>query len=455
MLGIWPSFVVLGRFCLCSLAASGDCLRTRTSSSEALSAARALTRYRQRKLWRSGEPTLPNIDPHGSSPSHASGLAIVRGTWQTLPVVIGLFTELDAPGGVQRASRHLAAVLAEFASSRGMDCRLLSLSDSRELHRMVLGGREFVFTGCDRSKGRLTATALRAARRKPKLVLAAHANLGPVVQAMRVVAPRFKSIICTHGVEVWEPLSSLRRRALRHANLVLAPSRDTAEQVATQQSVAREQIRVLPWALDPQFEGLISAGSHPILPENFPRGRVILTVGRWLATERYKGMETLITALPRLLMQWPEVQLVLVGSGDDRPWLEDFAEKNGVHRHVHFLSGLNYAEIAACYLACEVFALPSRGEGFGLVYLEAMACGKPVIGGAHGGAPEIIQDSVTGYLVPHGDAVQLATSLGALLADPAHAKQMGERGRARVQQEFRFNVFAKSLKKILRDQCES
>lgn len=298
-------------------------------------------------------------------------------------------------------------------------------------------------------------TALRAARRKAKLVLAAHPNLGPVVQAMQVVAPRMKSIICTHGVEVWEPLGGLRRRALRHANLVLAPSRDTAQQVASQQEVAETRIRVLPWALDPQFEALVAAGSHPTLPVNFPRGRVILTVGRWLTDERYKGMDTLITALPRLLMRWPEVQLVLVGSGDDRAWLEDFAEKNGVMMHVHFLSGLSYAEIAACYGACEVFALPSRGEGFGLVYLEAMACGKPVVGGAHGGAPEIIQDGVTGYLVPHGDPIQLATAIQALLADPAHAKEMGARGKQNVEYGYRFSSFAKSLKKILREQCES
>jgi glycosyltransferase involved in cell wall biosynthesis len=336
-----------------------------------------------------------------------------------------------------------------------MDCRLLSLNDSRELHRMVLGGREFVFTGCDRSKGQLTTTALRAARRKAKLVLAAHPNLGPVVQAMQVLAPRMKSIICAHGVEVWEPLRGLRRRALRHADLVLAPSRDTAQQVATQQEVAEERIRVLPWSLDPQFEALVAAGSRPTLPANFPQGRVILTVGRWLADERYKGMDTLITALPRLLMRWPELQLVLIGSGDDRAWLEDFAEKNGVMMHVHFLSGLSYAEIAACYGACEVFALPSRGEGFGLVYLEAMACGKPVIGGAHGGAPEIIQDGVTGYLVPHGDPIQLATALQTLLADPAHAKELGARGKQNVEYGFRFSAFAKSLKKILREQCES
>jgi glycosyltransferase involved in cell wall biosynthesis len=355
---------------------------------------------------------------------------------------------------VQRASRHLAAVLSEFATSRHLDCRLLSLNDTPELHRMSVGGKEFVFTGCARSKARFTATAVRAASRHGKVVLAGHLNLGPVAQAMRIVAPRLRTIVCTHGVEVWEPLSSLRRLALRRANVVLAPSKNTANHVA-EQLVRRERIRVLPWALDPEFEAIPANAPQSKLPQGYPQGRVILTVGRWLANERYKGMDTLITALPRLLTRWPELQLLAVGEGNDRAWLEDLAEQNGVNRHVHFLSGLSFEELEACYEACEMFALPSRGEGFGLVYLEAMARGKPVIGGAHGGAPEVIEDGVTGYLVPHGDAAQLATSIETLLSDPTLAQKMGARGRQRVEREFRFSVFAKSLKKILREQCES
>jgi phosphatidylinositol alpha-1,6-mannosyltransferase len=212
---------------------------------------------------------------------------------------------------------------------------------------------------------------------------------------------------------------------------------------------------VLPWALDPEFEALLANAGQTAPPPNFPAGRVILTVGRWLASERYKGMDTLITALPRLLPRWPELQLVAVGEGDDRAWLEDLADEHGVVRHVHFMSGLTYAQIAACYSACEIFALPSGGEGFGLVYLEAMALAKPVIGGAHGGAPEVVQDGVTGYLVQHGDAAQLATSIETLLANPEMAQQMGARGRRRIDAEYHFKVFAKSLKRILREQCES
>src|SRR5581483_9080475 len=88
-------------------------------------------------------------------------------------------------------------------------------------------------------------------------------------------SPRIKILVCTHGIEVWEPLPSLRRFALRRAHLVLAPSRYTADHVASDQNVVRERIRVLPWALDPQFEMHAVAASQMALPGEFPKGRVI------------------------------------------------------------------------------------------------------------------------------------------------------------------------------------
>jgi len=236
---------------------------------------------------------------------------------------------------------------------------------------------------------------------------------------------------------------------------VLAPSRATADFVESLQGVAPSKVRVLPWALDPDFETVSSTVAGSQLPDVFPAGPVVLSVGRWLATERYKGMDTLILALPRLLLRWPALQLVLIGSGDDHEWLEAIARESGVRLHVHFLRGLSYGEISACYAAADIFALPSRGEGFGFVYLEAMARSRPVIGGAHGGASEVIQDGVTGYLVQHGDSIQLATSVDTILSNPELARQMGQRGRERVEREFSFPVFAKAFKKILKEQCGS
>ena len=377
-------------------------------------------------------------------------------------MLIGLFPELDAPGGVQRAGRHMAAVLTEFASSRGLECRILSLNDKADLKRLDVTGREIVFTGSDRRKGDFLRAALRTAGRArgkgkgaPQVVIAGHPNLGPVARVMRWVAPRLKTAVSTHGVEVWQPLPRIRRGALKKADVVLAPSRYTANHLAADQGIDAQNIRVLPWGLDPQFEVLAVGAAKSAPPAHFPQGQVVLTVGRWRADERYKGMDTLIQAMPRLLLRWPDLQLVMVGAGDDKEWLVHQARDSGVQRHIHFLTDLSYAELSACYAAAELFALPSRGEGFGFVYLEAMARGKPVIGGAHGGAPEIIVDGATGYLVQHGDTLQLVTSIDALLSNPEAARQMGARGRERVEQEFRFSVFAKAFRKILRELCES
>lgn len=370
-------------------------------------------------------------------------------------MLAGLFPELNSAGGIQTAGRHLAAVFAEFAAAREMEYRFLSLNDSQELQRLSAGGLEFVFTGCRRSKPRFAASALKTALRGVRLILAVHPNLAPVARMMKLVAPHCKMIVCAHGIEVWERLPVWRRRSLLQANLVLAPSQDTANHLVVRQGVERERIRILPWALDPQFEEFLSPGRQGSLPLSFPTGRVMLTVARLSARDRYKGVDHLIAAMPRLLTRWPRLHLAVVGDGDDRARLQDLATEHGVRWHVHFLSGVSPAGLAACYARSDLFALPSSGEGFGMVYLEAMASGKPVIGGAHGGAPEVIQDGVTGYLVPYGDVTQIVTAVDTLLTYPDLAREMGAAGRALVQREFHFPTFAKSFRDILQEQCES
>ncbi len=370
-------------------------------------------------------------------------------------MILGLFTELGTVGGMQRAGRHVAAVLTEFALGRDTHCEFLSLNDSHKLHSSSVAGREFVFNGCAGSKLGFVTPAARKAWGKAELVVAGYPDLGPLGPFAKALAPKTKTVVIAHGVEVWQPLPLLKRLALRRADLVLTPTKNTANYVANEQGVSRDRIRVLPWALDPDFAALVPSVSGAALPLGFPAGRVILTVGRWSAGERYKGVDTLIVALACLLPRWPDLQLVVAGVGEDLTWFQQIADECDVRGHVHFLKGLSYSELAACYSKCEIFAMPSRGEGFGLVYLEAMAFGKPVIGGIHGGAPEVISDGKTGYLVRHGDANHLATSLQTLLANPELGREMGARGRERVEKEFHFETFANSLKHILCDLCES
>src|SRR5262249_60182158 len=125
-------------------------------------------------------------------------------------------------------------------------------------------------------------------------------HLARSVGLQSTITSRLNSLVCTHGVEVGQPLPRVRRNALQKAVLVLAPSRYTAEHVAADQGVDSGKVRVLPWALDPQFESLAVHAAKNALPARFPQGQGVLTVGRWSAAERYRGMDTHITARPRL-----------------------------------------------------------------------------------------------------------------------------------------------------------
>jgi glycosyltransferase involved in cell wall biosynthesis len=369
-----------------------------------------------------------------------------------MKMVVGLFTELLSTGGVQRASRHVAAVAAKFASEHEIAYRFLSLNDPQGLHTIRVGVDEFLVSGHARSKLQFGFAALRAAGRKPMLVIALHPHLAPVVAAMHLRSRKFRSIVLAHGLEVWQPLGWLRGTALRSADLVTAPSRDTVQHLISGQGIRPNRVRRLAWGLDPEFEARLRAPVPPPRPAAFPEGaRIILTVGRWDPAERYKGADTLISALPRVLQTVPDAFLVLVGDGEDRTRLEQIARESGVTDHTCFLSGLTQEELFACYSQCDVFALPSRGEGFGLVFLEAMAHGKPVIGGAHGGTPDVIEDGVTGLLVPHGDATLLSSALGSLLANPACATEIGRLGRERVRTDFTFEQFQSRLTQVLED----
>jgi glycosyltransferase involved in cell wall biosynthesis len=367
-----------------------------------------------------------------------------------MSTIIGLFTELLSAGGVQRAGRHVAAVVAKFAADRGVNYRFLSLNDAHGSHTIRVGPNEFLCSGYGRNKLQFVLAALNAASRQPLLVIALHPHLAPIVAAMRWSAGKFRSIVFAHGLEVWQPLSWPRASALRSVDLVIGPSNDTAQHLISKQRIRADKVRRLAWGLDPEFVARFRAPNAPSRPESYPVGaRIILTVGRWDPSERYKGADTLISSLPRILHTAPDAVLVLVGEGEDRPRLAQLALESGMTHHIRFLHGLSQDELFACYAHCNVFALPSSGEGFGLVFLEAMAHGKPVIGGAHGGTPDVVEDGVTGILVPHGDVALLSNALESLLVNAARASEMGARGSERVRTTYTFERFQSGLLQMM------
>jgi glycosyltransferase involved in cell wall biosynthesis len=369
--------------------------------------------------------------------------------------VLGLFTELLGIGGVQEAGRITAAALLEMGRASGLPVDILSLNDPRGEQRLRWGDSEFAFSGFGRAKARFVLSAIGKARRTLRegtpIILAAHPHLALPAAWVQRLRPDFKTVVMSHGIEVWRPLASPRLRALQKASLLTAPSSYTLWKMAEEQDIPESKIRRLPWPLSPDFMKLAGHPGELPLPRNFPRGRIILTVGRWAARERYKGVDALIAAVARLRAMIPDVQLVAVGSGDDLPRLRNIAAGEQVADRVHFLEGLSKEELASFYAAADVFALPSTGEGFGLVFLEAMAFGKPVVGADAGGITDLIRHGSNGLLIPPNDLEGLAQGLSRLLQDEPFRRKLGECGAAMVRREYQFDAFREALERILSD----
>src|ERR1700722_1670222 len=366
--------------------------------------------------------------------------------------IIGLFPELLGVGGIQEAGRLTAAALDRIAKSHdNWVTSFQSINDGPGDHEFEIAGQQVSLRGFNRSKVRFVGSALGQSRKGARIVLAAHPYLALPAAWMKSLSPKLKTIVMSHGVEVWNPLPLLRRRALISSDLVLAPSSDTAQKLAQVQGVLPANIRKLAWPLNPDFLKMADNPAELPLPKNFPEGRVILTVGRWAASERYKGVDDLIRAVAQLQTKFPRLCLVAVGDGDDLPRLEKIAGDMEVSESIRFLTKLTREEIAACYARSEIFALPSTGEGFGLVFLEAMAFGKPLVGAARGGITDIVEDRVNGLLVPAGDLKSLVEALAGLLENESLRMELGRRGAENARHQYSFDVFVDNLEQIIEE----
>jgi glycosyltransferase involved in cell wall biosynthesis len=290
--------------------------------------------------------------------------------------------------------------------------------------------------GCGKSKRRFLWAAAHGASHVDRLVCG---HLGQLVVAWlaHLCNPRLEYYLVAHGIEVWRPYSMLEKLALRRAKRILCVSDFTRRGMQRRISLPDCQFAVVPNALDPFFaddpSDLPEAAGHP----------VILSVTRLDSREQYKGVAHLIEALPVVREAVPGARLRVVGAGDDLPRLKALAGQRGVADAVEFSGFVDDQQLRDAYRDCTLFALPSSGEGFGIVFLEAMARGKPCLGARAGAIPEIIDQS-SGMLVDYGDVTQIAAAIISALQHPwdsaaikAHAAQ------------FSYPVFEERLAKAL------
>jgi len=266
-------------------------------------------------------------------------------------------------------------------------------------------------------------------------------------------------IICTHGIEVWRDLPLSQEQHLKNAVKVITISGFTRDKLVEKGISADKIFLIHPYIDTERFNSAMGTGRVRMLYD-LENKKVVLIVARMSSSERYKGHEELIRAMPEIIREIPEAVLLIVGGGDDAERLQDLGESLGLKDRVIFTGKVNDDELPFYYNACDVFAMPSRvirkddgrwgGEGFGIVFLEASACGKPVIGASSGGIPDAVAEGETGLLVDPEDKDALKKAIIKLLIDKTLAEQLGNNGRQWAM-KYDIKLLTAKTRKLLED----
>ena len=357
--------------------------------------------------------------------------------------------------GIGRVSAWVHQALAQLSHGEPY---VLAANDAPEHANPRQGkafGGNYVAMGCHAGFSPMFArwrdTAASARCLAP--IVCTHVGLSPVARMLSLRLGRPYGVVL-HGVEAWRPLRARDRWGLRGVSGFWANSTYTHRYFLRHNpAFAHVPVQVTPWGANPG-ETLPKVDKTAELP-----GFRLLCVSR-LSTgdsfgvyrevgDLYKGFAVLLDALRVLKPRCPQMTLAIVGEGDARVDIEAYAADRGVADRVTFYGGLSEEALARQYREADAFVMPSEREGFGIVFAEAMARGLPCVGVAAGAVPEVIENGVSGWLVPPGDPGALADALCTLVENPRLRERMGEAGRRRFEREFTEAVCMRRLHEAL------
>jgi len=266
-------------------------------------------------------------------------------------------------------------------------------------------------------------------------------------------------IALTHGHEVWWskvfPFTLVMRRIGSSVDVLtyLGEFTRTAIAGALTPKSADAMVKIAPGIDTEHFAPIDSTSLRQSL--GLAEKKVIVSVGRLV---HRKGQDRLIESMRAIVQEVPTAHLLLIGEGPYREHLQALVRKYALDDHISFIGRIQYADLPQYICIGEIFAMPSRSrffglevEGLGIVYLEASACGLPVIAGASGGAPDAVIDGTTGVVVDGLDNAAIAVAAINLLNNPTQARLMGQAGRSWIVEKWNWQIWADAFKKLINE----
>lgn len=287
---------------------------------------------------------------------------------------------------------------------------------------------------------------------RPDLIFSTHPNFSVTAYLLKqlIGIPYW---VAAHGIDAWDIQNPSIKTALKNADLILAVSNYTRDRLLQEQNLQPDQVVVLPNTFN--IKNFRIAPKPNYLLQRYglnPQQPIILTVARLSQLEQYKGYSKVLSALPQIRQAIPNVHYLLVGEGSDRPAVEQLIAQFQLQDCVTLTGYVCEQELGDHYNLCDLFAMPSKGEGFGIVYLEALACGKPTLGGNKDGTVDALCQGELGALIDPDDMEAIAQTIIQILQGKYTNPLIyqAEELRKRVIDKFGFESFQQRLDDYLK-----
>jgi len=374
-----------------------------------------------------------------------------------MPKNIFLFSlqTFSTTGGIQKMTRTLAHSLFYISKSHDWNFNLFSLYDSRyDLMSQYLPAENY--TGFNNSRVGLGWASIKEAS-GADIVILNHINLSLIGIAIKLINPKCRILLIAHGIEVWRPLNFIKKTFLRrYCDKIICVSSFTKKQMIIRHQSDPDKCVVLNNAVDP-FIKLPDAFEKPEYLLNryglSVSNQIIFTLTRLASSEQYKGHEQVIKSVSGLKQKYPDIKYILSGQYDlvEETRIRDLIDKYDVSNEVILTGFLDENELTDHFLLADLFVLPSKKEGFGIVFVEALACGLPVICGNADGSTDAIKNGKLGTSINVDDLNELQDTIIRYLKTPLTLEK-----RQNLQNEcllyFDEKYYMENLQKLLNNE---
>jgi phosphatidylinositol alpha-1,6-mannosyltransferase len=355
----------------------------------------------------------------------------------------------SATGGIERMCRILGKALSDLASTSISGTTVFSLYDScnTEMDYSYFSKDAYRRFGANKFKF-ILASVKRAL--KSDVIVLSHVNLIAIGWLIKIISPSKKVILIAHGREVWFKLRWHQQFFMRSIDKIVAVSHFTKNKLLSKNRIKEESVFVINNCIDP----FLVKNENPLLASELkqkfnvkPRTKVILTLARVAEKDREKGYIRVISSLQKIKNSFPDFLYIIAGSIDpkEKRYVDKILHETGLVEKVIFTDFINPKYIPSLFSLCHAFVMPSTKEGFGVVFLEAMYFGKPVIAGNVDGSADALLNGKLGKLIDPNDTDEIADAIKEVLTNEGKYKADNEI----LMANFGFEVYKKNFEKLI------